>query len=287
MMEQMNKKLEIMEDRIIVYPTDFSACSENAMAYVKSIAKATMAEVKIIHSLDMYGIYATTITAADTTMLIDSMTESANKKLKQIKEEFELDSIKCQTDLILGAEMNWLIHTLNEIKPYLVVMGTTGSNELENKIFGSLTHKIISNSPFPVLAVPEKAEYKGLHQVVFATDFKESDVLHIQFVINITKKYYPQLDIVHVAHGDFGDKTEEIFLKDFEDELFVKVNYPKMSTHLLYSEDVEERLNILVQESNADLMVLVSTKRSFFERIFSQSLTKKMVCHSDTPLLVF
>jgi len=76
-------------------------------------------------------------------------------------------------------------------------------------------------------------------------------------------------------------------LRDFEDELFVKVNYPKLSARLLYSEDVEDRLNILVKESKADLMVLVSTKRTFFERIFSNSLTKNMVYHSDTPLLVF
>jgi nucleotide-binding universal stress UspA family protein len=276
-----------MEETTIVYPTDFSSCSENAKAYVKAIAKATMSKVKVIHSLDLMGIYATQITAADTSLLIKTLEESSQEKLNKIKEEFVNESISCETELINGTEMNWLPQVLKKIKPYLVVMGTTGSGEMENKIFGSLTHKIITNAEFPVLAIPQNANYKGIHQVVFATDFKESDVEHIQYVVNITKKYYPKLDIVHVAQGEFKDTTEEIFLKDFEDELFVKVNYPKMSTQLLYSEDVEDRLNTLVRESKADLMVLVSTKRTFFERIFSHSLTKQMVYHSDTPLLVF
>jgi nucleotide-binding universal stress UspA family protein len=276
-----------MEDRTIVYPTDFSDCSENALPFVIAFAKASMAKVKIIHSLELLGLYATEITPADTAMLIKSMEESTMAKLEKLKEELEKESISCTTEILNGTEVNWLPHALSEIKPFMVIMGTTGSGQIENRIFGSLTHKIISSGSFPVMAIPKNATYKGIHQVVFSTDFKESDVEHIQFVIDITKKYYPRIDVVHVADGEFTENTEEIFLRDFEDELFVKVNYPKLSARLLYSEDVEDRLNILVKESKADLMVLVSTKRTFFERIFSNSLTKNMVYHSDTPLLVF
>lgn len=276
-----------MEKRILLYPTDFSACSTNALPYVKAIAKATMAEVKIVHSLDLAAVYATQIAPSDTQLLIQSLEESSSKKLEEIKKNLQKESIPCSSELVTGSEINWLPTIIKQIKPYLVVMGTTGSGEVENRIFGSLTHKIISHVESPVLAVPAKAEYKGIHNVVFATDFKESDVNHIQFVIDLTKKYYPDLKVVHVAHGVFQEKTEEIFLRDFEDKLYVNVNYPKMTTHLLYSDDVEERLNSLVKESKSDLMVLVSTKRTFFERIFNHSLTKQMVYHSDTPLLVF
>ena len=90
-----------MEDRTIVYPTDFSACSENAMPYVIAIAKATMAKVKIIHSLELMGVYSTGVTGADTSMLIQTMEESSNKILARIKESFDKESIPCETELVM------------------------------------------------------------------------------------------------------------------------------------------------------------------------------------------
>jgi nucleotide-binding universal stress UspA family protein len=155
-----------MEQKIIVYQTNYSECSENTLDYVKSIAKGTEAKLKVIHSLDLIGLYATQITPAETSMLIQSLEESAEAYLVKIKEKLEKEFILCETELLNGSKANWLPKVLKQTKPYLLIVLGIGSDEVENRIFGSLTHKIISKEEFPILAVPKFAKYKGIKKIV-------------------------------------------------------------------------------------------------------------------------
>jgi nucleotide-binding universal stress UspA family protein len=51
------------------------------------------------------------------------------------------------------------------------------------------------------------------------------------------------------------------------------------------SKDVLKGINTFVAQKNADLLVMVTRRRSPFEELFSKSLTKKEAFHSKIPLL--
>jgi nucleotide-binding universal stress UspA family protein len=50
--------------------------------------------------------------------------------------------------------------------------------------------------------------------------------------------------------------------------------------------DVVASINQYVADKNVDLLVMAKHNRSFFDRLFHSSLSKKMAIHSHIPLLV-
>ena len=56
---------------------------------------------------------------------------------------------------------------------------------------------------------------------------------------------------------------------------------------LLYGEVAQHELLKLLEQSKPDILALITRKRNFIERIFDKSLSKKMVNHIHTPILVF
>lgn len=45
-----------MNSKLIVYPTDFSDCAKNALAYVIAMGKALKCKIKIVHGIEIAGI---------------------------------------------------------------------------------------------------------------------------------------------------------------------------------------------------------------------------------------
>ena len=103
----------------------------------------------------------------------------------------------------------------------------------------------------------------------------------------IATYFHSNIRAVHVAEGEFKDQTEAIFLTDFEAKVSAEIPYQQIDFQLLYSNNIEDRLQAMIKEDDIDLLVLVTQKRSFFERFFGTSLTKQMVYHTHIPILVF
>lgn len=240
-----------------------------------------------MHSLDLVGVYATDADTVNLVLLIETLEAEAKKQLKILSEELNQAGIQNETILLEGTELNWLAHELTKSKPDLIIMGTTGAGHVENKLFGSLTYKVISDTELPILAVPYKAKFNDFKSIVYATDYKTTDLQNLQTLIDWMQTFDSKIDFAHIANSDFSVEEERAFFKDFSENINTALDYPNIKAHLLFSEDVEDRLTRLLEEQAADLLVLVTKKRNFFERIFSKSLTKKMAYHNDTPLLIF
>jgi nucleotide-binding universal stress UspA family protein len=50
---------------------------------------------------------------------------------------------------------------------------------------------------------------------------------------------------------------------------------------------MEERLQTMIHEEKINLLVMITKKQSFVERIFGTSMTKEMVYHAHIPMLDF
>lgn len=65
------------------------------------------------------------------------------------------------------------------------------------------------------------------------------------------------------------------------------VAYVKVSYHTFTGDNVLERINAAIANDDIDILCMSTVRRTFFEKIFNSSLTKKMVYHTQIPLLVF
>jgi nucleotide-binding universal stress UspA family protein len=251
------------------------------------MAKAMTCSIKIIHFLDTSGILELEENPMRLLKEIDRMEKKAEQRLKRIAKKILENDVDAKTEVLKGSRLSWLISYLEKEKPDLVVMGTQGNNSIANTIFGSETYKVIRNTGIPTLAIPQKASFKGLHKIIFAIDYEKRNVDNIKFLIKIAEYYKTSIDIVHVTDINLTKEEKLGYMVDLNNEFPQSISFNKLDIKLLYSTNVAERLNTLLKESNAELLVLVARKRNFIDRLFNKSLTKSMVYHTQTPLLIF
>ncbi|MDG1729491.1 MAG: universal stress protein [Algibacter sp.] len=275
-----------MKSKLIVYPTDFSDCAKNALAYVIAMGKALKCKIKIVHAIEIGGIATS---EENPNILLDTITileEYAEQMLKKLKKEIESFGLECDYDILQGRTL-FLKDYMENINPLMIVMGTIGKNNLENKIFGSLAAQTIRNPKSIVLAIPEKAKFNNLSEIVFATDYHIKDKTCIEFITKITKYYKSRLKVIHISTLEEDLEEKQNFISKLESQISHVVSNQKLHFELLYGEDAEDKLLEFLEKSKPDMLCLITRKRSFIERIFDRSLAKKMVNHTNIPVLVF
>lgn len=275
-----------MNSKLIVYPTDFSDCAKNALAYVIAMGKALKCKIKIVHAIEIAGI---AISEENPSIFLETITvlqEESEQMLEKLKKEIESFDLECDYDILQGGTSS-LKDFMENLNPLMIVMGTIGKNNLENKIFGSLAAKTIRNTKSIVLAIPEKAKFNNLTKIVFATDYHIKDKSCIEFITKITKYYKSSLKVIHISALEPGLEQKQNFLPKLESEISQVVRNQKLDFELLYGEDAEDKLLEFLKKSKPDMLCLITRKRNFIELLFDKSLAKKMVNHTNVPVLVF
>lgn len=273
----------------ILFPTDFSLTSLNSMPYALEIANRSKAA---IYLLNVYS-----VTIYDPNMpaeLLMSATEQAEKTSKESLEKVAKDFEKAMADNNIqgvaidiqskqGLVVDEIINFVSEIDIDLVIMGTTGASGMLEKIFGSNASTVIEKTPTPVLAVPDEAKYKGITNIVYATDLQESETNEINSIAEFAGIFDAEMTLLHVC-----DKSEEALIEnknELYEDLRKNINYPKVNFELIKNEDVVDGIDSFVKANKVDIIGMASHKRSLLGRIFSKSLTKSMVYHCHIPLL--
>lgn len=166
----------------------------------------------------------------------------------------------------------------------LLVIGTTGSGAITRKLFGSVSITVSKNAECPVLLVPSGAQYKGFHRILYASNFESLDSLTIKQTVSFARKFNAQLHFVHVG------KPAEAGI-DLEKKLFeINYVYSDPEKPFIFSkvvgDEVVEKLHDYAFENRCDLFVFVTHQRTFWESLLHHSLSKDMLLHTNTPVLV-
>ena len=272
---------------IVIYPTDFSTCAENALKFLVPISKALDAEVKLVHGIGSPGISIPEKTPLNIFEKLETEKREANSRLKDIAKALNENKLKTSTEVIEGLLPQKLTEYIEEIQPVLIVMGTVGNNALENKLMGSLTYKLIQGCSAPVLAIPSKTDYGQFQRVIYATNFISSDVQNIGFLAKLMTGSQRIVEIVHVAQSASINAESKTQLRDLEERLNQSIEHVELKSNLLTAQEVEEGLLNLIRENRPSALALSNTKRNFWESLFNRSLTKRMIDLSDIPIIAF
>lgn len=92
------------------------------------------------------------------------------------------------------------------------------------------------------------------------------------------------VSLIHLT--DSKDTWNEIKLAGIK-EYFHK-QYPGLEIHydVIMNDNLLKGLDQYIKDNQIDIITLTSYKRNIFARLFNPSIARKMIFHSDTPLLV-
>jgi nucleotide-binding universal stress UspA family protein len=267
----------------IIVPTDFSEAATQAMQYALSLAKKLKASVHVLH-INQVAMIDATMPAETYQMFVKEIEDQTQDQFKKLEKEYlETSGIKYTCNSKYGFVADEICDFALQQEADLIVLGTTGASGAAEILFGSNASAVVSKTQIPVMVIPKGSTYKDLTRIAYATDYNEPEFPSMMRLIYFAEQYDCPLDIVHVkSESDRYFNAENNFFKKNK----AQFSYPNMSYIDLEKGDVVTSINQYVADKNVDLLVMAKHNRSFFDRLFHSSLSKKMAIHSHIPLLV-
>jgi len=269
--------------KTILVPTDFSPGAETITELAVQIAQAMGAKIVLLHSYSVmppepmqpgYDIAALeqTVREYDEAQLAAIRTK--------IKDQFGFDNL--DTLARPGFAVEEIISTSEDLKADLIVQATLGAEGLERALFGSNSALVLEQAQCPVLVVPADRPMRKMDKLIYAVDFGSFKAETLQQLAPLAAALKANVQLVHVARPDAPN------LRDLETQLAqLAEQSPIASTtsSLFLHEDAFEGLKVYMSIVTEGVLVMHTKKRSFFQKFFKPSLTKKLAYEAEFPLL--
>lgn len=98
------------------------------------------------------------------------------KRWRRTKLEHYKEQISIDYNIKVGDPAEAILQIALEENIELIVMGMTGKTDALDTLFGNTSQEVLAKSDCPVLAIPTKAEFKGIDNLVYATNFEFRDL---------------------------------------------------------------------------------------------------------------
>ena len=266
--------------RKILIPTDFSHSSKNAFHYALQLYGNTVSRFDVVH------IYHTSFDPSQPTVLdfslgIDKIKkENIDRFIEDVPQPI-LNDLADKPDIngkvIMGFAAEQLISLSKEYD--VIIMGTTGSHKLADKIFGTISLEVSRKAHCPVFLIPDNSKYISFKNIVYACDFEGVSPLILDKIVNFAQRFDAQVHFIHVSQSE-----SKLDISTSIQQLSYPITY---STETIQADSVSEGLNNFVEDHNVELLIMATKKRNFWEQIIHRSITKKMAINSNVPLLVY
>ncbi|MBL7857782.1 MAG: universal stress protein [Cyclobacteriaceae bacterium] len=269
----------------ILVPTDFSDLSRGSIEYAIRIANQLDGNITLLHVINIMQ-----PTRASTRLKLHSL---EREMVKDAKEDFAklLDEVTKQVKttqpvkykVVKGASFNDTVkNQAKRLRTGLIIMSTRGASGLRKYVMGTNTASIIGISPVPVLAVPEEATFKSFKTVVYATDMQHLEK-EIKALMPYLEKFQSHVHLIHVVPSNKDIAAIEAKI----DKVIMKTGFKNVIVRMLVNENVDVAIDNYVKASKADLLTMFTHEKSFYEKLFNRSITKRMAFQSKLPLLAF
>ncbi|MFT6149975.1 MAG: nucleotide-binding universal stress UspA family protein [Saprospiraceae bacterium] len=274
----------------ILFPTDFSKTSENAFLYALHIANRFGATISTVHT------FTAPIIATTPMIIVEEMAELTekfelqeyqkfNKRLYEIAIEAGFRNINIEHTLEYGLAVEEIIRMSQKQSFDMIIMGTDGAEGVGKWLYGSHAAAVMSKAVCPVLIIPEKAKYKAISRITYATNFEDLNDNIIDDLLVWVGKFDAELYFVHVAaKGEYIDSEQYANMAEISE---LAERYQNVRFKILYNNDILEELENYVEDEKIDILVMITHRYSFFKRLFNPSLTKQMTFETEVPLLVY
>ena len=146
----------------ILFPTDFSDSSNEALQYALSFAKEYGAKLVVLHVINekvfAEGINLPRVISLEE--LADEMEAEAKKQLKTLIPKEQGEGLERENVILRGNPFLEIIRYAKDEDVDLIIIGTHGRSGFEHIIFGSTAEKVVRKAPCPVLSVkPAQREF--------------------------------------------------------------------------------------------------------------------------------
>lgn len=271
-----------MDTKKLLFPTDFSENSIDALKEAIALNKYLKYEITIFHAYSRP--YLEKKKDYDQSLQLEKQAKTIDKKFAKLEEEIpDIRKFQYHFKKKLGFSVDMILAQISEDEPDLIVMSTKGAIGL-GELWGTKTAKIIKSVDIPVIVVPVNTTLTGLNRIALACDYsEETDLGKIDFLIRLAELKGLEIDIVTLNRQEKTMTKEELSNRD---RILDMMRHLKPRVSFSHHENVKKGLIDYCKANEAGLIGILPKSYNFIEGAFHDSLTMRMAFHSPIPLLV-
>ena len=254
----------------VIIPVDFSETSLNAARFAAKMLSGKKDAVAIL-----YNNYES-----------DDDHDICINYLQSLKKEFIQSGVQSvQLEYEMGGDLiDNIARMAHTMRATLITMGITGKTAIKQVMFGSNTLKLVDRNLYPVMIIPPDAVYTGIHNVAFASDFKDVEETTPATLINaVLEMFDPMLHIVNVSNEHYVALTDE--MKQGKEEFKKMFSERRTEFYFIGMNDFYEAIDNFVKDYKIDMLITIPKHQSNSASLFKSTHTKRLAYHSHIPIL--
>lgn len=275
----------------ILFPTDFSQVAENAFIYALSLAEQTKAEIQVVHVVPVFE-------PEDRNVQIHPFMKTANlelerselnnfekeqDRLKQVVTALKKEHLHLEYVFLKGDLKDVIVEFAESQNIDIIIMGTSGANTIDKKLFGSNTINIINDIDIPVMAIPAKAKFTSISNYSTAVMLEPGEVSAIRKIAGYLSLTGSPMNCVNVVSSSkeatLCEEKKQNWLKD--------VNCSNVTVDIVFNEDIDKGLLEYTRDNEIDLLGILHRNLPMAKRFFTPNHSKLLLKYSGIALLVY
>ena len=276
--------------RRLLFPTDFSEGSKQALPQAVFLAKTYEAELHIVHATEQCDATDASLPVAADTLAEWLSADSASDldALSIVQEHISADT---PAEAICGYAAT---HDVD-----LAVMGTHGRRGTDRLIFGSVAEEVVREAPCPVLTVrkrDEDAPAQAVQQVLVPVDFSAFSEAAVRHARAIAATYDAEIHLLHVVevpehpppHINPDEYPQPAVLDQAELDLekLADEHVGHAVTVAATGGDPSDSILAYVDEHGIDLVVTATKGRTGLDQLLIGSVAEQVLRQSPVPVFV-
>jgi nucleotide-binding universal stress UspA family protein len=281
--------------KTIAVLTDFSKRAENAARYALHLAEHLHANIKLYHS---FMVPADIPMSGQIVWPMENFEELKTENMHQLKlfkaklkNEYSTESeVKFKPEIEYECHDGDLISYLKMLEAendmVLLVVGNH-ENGMSSWLMGNHVNELMDSVTLPVLVIAEEKKFTEIKKIAFATDLSIEDVEQIHSLAGLANAFNAEIVIAHVADEKLNEQETHEKVNHLLQSISSNVNFPKIYYRQIKNSDAEHGLEWFTEHGRIDMLVMVHHPKTFFQKLFGGSLSKKIAAKIDLPLIIY
>ena len=267
-----------MAIKTILFPTEFSIRSKKALQQAISFVKDSAMELVIYHVYHRPG------ADDEKSRSLEEKEKSVEHAVNNLKRAYpELAEVDHTFEKELGISTDNIIAMAKKVNANMIIMATKGAKGF-GELWGSKTASIVESVDIPVLVIPDNARLQNNGRIALAYDYRiEINKSILETFVATAERLKANVDVVSINLDEHSLDEEKVRVRHQLQKQLENIPHTFSYTH---HANVEEGIMQYCHYNNIGMICIIPKSYGFLQELFHESLTKKMVFHSDIPLLV-
>lgn len=273
--------------KCIIVPVDFTDIAFDAYCYANELAYSVDASLHLLHVSS--GSFETNqpleIKAGMTheEMLLEKLKGFA--RWHPNDQQKPLHPVDTTYQVAIGNIVHQILKVADEKDAFLIVAGTRDKHTLKDKWLGTVSSGVSIRADRPVLLIPYQTSFEKVQNLVVACDYHADNY---QVIKKLSTFSYLTRSTLHVVHVKSGEEIEFEYLKEEILDMLRTYADPtlEIKTATLENTDVVTGLYDYASQYNGAMIIMISQKRNFLERLIHRSMSQKAAINAKMPTMV-